>query len=350
MSWHCSQALVEASSAARYLDGGLSARLKSIRTAEKCRFDDRKTPSSRRSRSGMTCELSPSETTSAAHSFGHYVRSVANSSSRPDSPASPSASPANDTARTTNGTCGRTRSESFAKYDRASHCWRTSQASFQHRTGEPFSGTWPRAGLMRSGACCRQPSAERRIGEIGYGYSRMTGTLWPTPSACDGQQGGTIKEDRIQALRETGKPKKRMDGGEYQTKLAELVVARMWPTPNKWDARRGPDARDRPESGGPNLLAAVQMWPSPRATDGSKGGPNQRGSKGDLTLPSAAAQWPTPTRDRWDGLQSHGVNAISGQLNPTWVEWLMGWPLGWTDLRPLGMDRFQLWLQQHGGC
>lgn len=24
-----------------------------------------------------------------------------------------------------------------------------------------------------------------------------------------------------------------------------------------------------------------------------------------------------------------------GSLNPTWVEWLMGWPLGWTDLKPL---------------
>jgi hypothetical protein len=22
----------------------------------------------------------------------------------------------------------------------------------------------------------------------------------------------------------------------------------------------------------------------------------------------------------------------SGQLNPTWVEWLMGYPIGWTDL------------------
>jgi hypothetical protein len=24
--------------------------------------------------------------------------------------------------------------------------------------------------------------------------------------------------------------------------------------------------------------------------------------------------------------------AVSGQLNPTWVEWLMGFPTGWTDL------------------
>jgi hypothetical protein len=34
--------------------------------------------------------------------------------------------------------------------------------------------------------------------------------------------------------------------------------------------------------------------PTPRATDGSKGGPNQRGSSGDLMLPSAVALLPTP--------------------------------------------------------
>jgi hypothetical protein len=38
----------------------------------------------------------------------------------------------------------------------------------------------------------------------------------------------------------------------------------------------------------------------------------------------------------------------TGALNPTWVEWLMGWPLGWTDLKPLETDKFQAWLQQHG--
>jgi hypothetical protein len=37
-----------------------------------------------------------------------------------------------------------------------------------------------------------------------------------------------------------------------------------------------------------------------------------------------------------------------GKLNPMWVEWLMGWPLGWTDLKPLEMDKFQKWLDEHG--
>lgn len=36
-----------------------------------------------------------------------------------------------------------------------------------------------------------------------------------------------------------------------------------------------------------------------------------------------------------------------GQLNPTWVEWLMGWPLEWTALKPLEMDRFHEWQRQH---
>jgi hypothetical protein len=37
-----------------------------------------------------------------------------------------------------------------------------------------------------------------------------------------------------------------------------------------------------------------------------------------------------------------------GQLNPTWVEWLMGWPLGWTDLKPLVMDKSLSVPQQRG--
>jgi hypothetical protein len=37
-----------------------------------------------------------------------------------------------------------------------------------------------------------------------------------------------------------------------------------------------------------------------------------------------------------------------GKLSPMWVEWLMGWPLGWTDLKPLEMDKSRSVLQQLG--
>jgi hypothetical protein len=35
--------------------------------------------------------------------------------------------------------------------------------------------------------------------------------------------------------------------------------------------------------------------------------------------------------------------------HPTHSEIRMGWPLGWTDLKPLATDKFQEWQQQHGG-
>jgi hypothetical protein len=35
-------------------------------------------------------------------------------------------------------------------------------------------------------------------------------------------------------------------------------------------------------------------------------------------------------------------------LQPSFAEWLMGWPIGWTDCSPLEMDKFHQWLQSHG--
>jgi len=37
-----------------------------------------------------------------------------------------------------------------------------------------------------------------------------------------------------------------------------------------------------------------------------------------------------------------------GKLNPMWVEWLMGWPLAWTDLKPLETDKFPYVPRQPG--
>ncbi len=39
----------------------------------------------------------------------------------------------------------------------------------------------------------------------------------------------------------------------------------------------------------------------------------------------------------------------TGQLNPRFVEWLMGWPIGWVSLEPLETAKYQQWLLAHGG-
>lgn len=44
-------------------------------------------------------------------------------------------------------------------------------------------------------------------------------------------------------------------------------------------------------------IEALRMLPTPRASDGPKGGPNQRGSRGDLALPAVAASLPEPCGD-----------------------------------------------------
>jgi len=55
-------------------------------------------------------------------------------------------------------------------------------------------------------------------------------------------------------------------------------------------------------------------------------------------------------RDRGKGNLGEQVSGLhnGGKLNPTWTEWLMGWPLGWTDLKPLVMDKSHSALQPHG--
>jgi len=82
------------------------------------------------------------------------------------------------------------------------------------------------------------------------------------------------------------------------------------------------------------------------------------------TRGSASGSWPTPQRVDYKGatsgstfeqrrqqwiLWSEGAHE-SGTIypNPTAYEAIMGWPLGWTDLKPLETARFQQWLRSHG--
>ena len=85
----------------------------------------------------------------------------------------------------------------------------------------------------------------------------------------------------------------------------------------------------------------------------------QRGVNIDLPT-FVATQLPTATARDWrSGKASEATmirnsrplsEKIGGKLNPQWVEWLMGWPIGWTDCEPLETDKFQQWRRSHGDC
>lgn len=49
----------------------------------------------------------------------------------------------------------------------------------------------------------------------------------------------------------------------------------------------------------------------------------------------------------WQHLEDGGEETPGLNASPDYVEWLMMWPMGWTDLKPLAMARFQEWQQLH---
>ena len=138
-----------------------------------------------------------------------------------------------------------------------------------------FSGTFPRSGMMRSGTVYQLPNLARTITEIGSG-------LWPTP-----------------------------DTTSRGARASDLVV-------NSSTVQR----RDSGQKRGMDLQTAVKFWPTPSTRD-YKGG--YIGGR----IRNGKTSW-----DTLDVAVQHTDNQekINGTLNPTWVEWLMGFPLGHTDL------------------
>ena len=63
-----------------------------------------------------------------------------------------------------------------------------------------------------------------------------------------------------------------------------------------------------------------KLWPTPQSSD--------HRDRGNLSTPAIKRRAPKGKQLNL----SMSVSETSGQLNPTWVEWLMGFPTGWTDL------------------
>ena len=180
--------------------------------------------------------------------------------------------------------CGASFLGSLAWFDRDGSSWKTSQRLLLGGWAS-FSETWPRAGMMRSGiAFPLQPSAPL-TGATGSSWSRGE---YPTPSATEygsAQNEGEVSHDRPTR----GTP-------------SLSTYARRWPTPTAGDAKRS-GTRSR-EHGASETTAA-----------------NEGTSLTDATCRSGR---PLPMICRHGG-------ECRPTLNPRFVEWLMGFPLGWTS-------------------
>ena len=330
MSWLFSQALVEEYLAGTCSDGEQSAPLNGNPIPQAYCAHDKMTAFSRLSRFGMT--FRPLTDTLGEELLTLFRGAfLAKTSVQQDAGLeSPGKNPA----------CGNTWRESLGRYDRDTHTLKTAQFSlFEDSTLS--SPTLPRWGSMRNGELFRQPTLVPPTAETESG-------LWGTPRV------GMARGKNFWYDRGKHNLEEQVGAAEY---------AKMWPTPTVPNGGRSM-TQTMALNGGYSetgqkrqigLENAVKYWPTPTVC----GNYNRKGlsaTSGDW-LATAVATWPTPTAHNAkefnspsEALRNEPTLAAraGGALNPTWVEWLMGWPLEWTDLKPLEMDKFQQWLQQHG--
>ena len=193
-----------------------------------------------------------------------------------DTHASHSAPQANDEEQTTQDTYGHGSEKPLAHYDPNTQSWKTS-GDISLWGEQPSLESLPKSGMTRNGVLYQQPDWVPII-------DANESLLLHTPTATMNQMAPSMKS------------------GWWPTPQASKAMADSSETINKNLANKGYKAK---------LEQAVQMWPTPTTVDTFT--PKTRSNP---TLGDAARK----------------ADGSTGKLNPMWVEWLMGFPLGWTDL------------------
>ena len=182
-----------------------------------------------------------------------------------------------------------------------------------------------------SGWMWATPAAADSVGTTGGGQGKSLRTdvkMWPTPTAAAAGEGQFLET----LVDKDGNPPKRgqrvynpATGNHAQVTLNRAV--KLWPTP---------DTRGFTNQGSLEMLSKKattkeefdgmayrkskvfkdKMWPTPTAHNAKEG-----------AFPAEYTQTLCAT-----ATESEGKPHSSGSLNPAWVEWLMGYPSGWTDL------------------
>jgi len=194
---------------------------------------------------------------------------------------------------------------------------------------------------------------------------------WPTATCSGWRSTGAIGILRKLA-EESGIPVDELEamaGGSLQP-------ARMndWPTPSKRDYKDSPgmakegtnpdgSKRNRVDQLGRKVYDTEdRKYPTPQASDHttkktSASWKEQGSTNSTLANPDIQKEWPTPRcqmtrKTKEDRNKSNLEEKVDqsekkGYLNPDWVEWLMGWPVFWTDLEPLPIELAIDWFNKH---
>lgn len=233
-----------------------------------------------------------------------------------DTPANHSAKPAKGKAKKTRDTSSPGSPKPFASYDPDTQSWKT-YPDTSLLDSEPYKASWPRSGMTVDGTAYQLPPSAPRTSATEFSLSLHRGPnsigLWPTATT----------QDHATRYSQGGMP------------LG--MAARLWPTPRATET-----SQLHGKFPNPTLLDVARLFPTPTAT-ANINAPNERkkwpwlfptpvatgvggsGAMENLKKRKAEGQI---TDEEYKGM----IAGNGGRLNPTWVEWLMGFPTGWTDL------------------
>jgi hypothetical protein len=182
-----------------------------------------------------------------------------------------------------------------------------------------FSGTWPKSGSMRSGRCWARETWEPLIGGSGC-------SSWLTPKGSEARCENYTHETTVKHFREG-----------RQIGLSQFVRS-IWATPTSRDWKDGDCSQANVETNcllGRQALTATgpasrsgsgRRWATPRAAQGA----SHKATPGGESVETQAQEM--------TGLR---------RLNPNFVDWLMGWPPGWTSARTGSVAvEMELWLSR----
>ncbi len=226
---------------------------------------------------------------------------------------------------------GRGSPQPFAIFDRPTSSWRTSALSLALGNLPEPSVTFPRSGTWDRGGAYELPTSEHPTAVNGSSF------LLPTPIKSDAKTGtADNSEHQLRSAvhllptprtSDTNGPGAHGSGGPDLRTAAALIPTplasdagprggttgfglRDWsrnllPTPTA--ARYGNNQSPSPGAAlRPGLDSIDALLPTPRASDREKGGPNQRGSSGDLMLPRSAARISTGASTPPPSTDGHG--------------------------------------------
>ena len=170
----------------------------------------------------------------------------------------------------------------YGKWNPISSSWRMSEDWLMGLTHtlRKSLGVFPRQGTVQNGVCAPLPKQEHRI------YVK-DGGAWPTP-----------------------------DSSPRGPRAIDLVNANG----------KSVNRRNSKQQRGIDLETAVKIaseFATPQSRDYRIGNTNR---------------WDNPNRSR------NLNDQIGGSLNPDWVEWLMGIPIGWSSTEPLNKEQYTWWL------